>query len=303
MDVGYYFECVTEGDFNSPDWQSSSTYEANGFTKGIEYGFKVRARDTMPVIPDDGTGEPGNKTEWSVIRYAVAGEEEDHTPPEPDPMTWALPPAAVSNNAIIMTASTATDASGVEYGFWNLDTDVVVWQNDREFLDEGLDLLTEYTYRTAARDKSINENTTAWSAPASATTADEPTPSDFDPPETGVHTNIYKAAFSRTEFPEQPASGELNPVEVSLPDGYHHRMIAVEATDATEPVQYMFICVSDSRFSSGWQEDTAYDVLVAIRSRSSWIWQVVTRDSASPTPNVGDLSDYWNCRGQTYPYP
>ena len=281
--VEYDFQC-NDANENS-GWQSDPNYNNTGLVSGRQYSYRVRARD-----------EWDNQTAFSNYASIVVGE--DSTPPEPDPMTWAVLPHAVSVDSISMTASQASDSSGVEYGFWNLDTGVIVWQNDREFLDEGLDLLTEYTYRAAARDKSINENTTAWSAPASATTADEPTPPDIDPPVTGVHANIYKAAFV------PPAAGQFNPQEVLLGDGYHHQMTAVTATDDTPPVQYRFICVSDSRFSSGWQEDNPiYDVLVATQSRSSWIWQVVTRDSVSPTPNVGDLSDYWNCRGQTFPYP
>ena len=81
-------------------------------------------------------------------------------------------------------------------------------------------------------------------------------------------------------------------------------MTAVTAADATPPVQYKFICMNDSRFSSGWQADPFYDVIVSsIQSREGWLWQVVTRDSVVPTPNVGVRSDYFNCRGETLPYP
>ncbi|MHC4187137.1 MAG: hypothetical protein ACYSRQ_02990, partial [Planctomycetota bacterium] len=41
----------------------------------------------------------------------------DTTPPMPDPMTWASVPAADSDTAISMTATTASDPSGVEYYF------------------------------------------------------------------------------------------------------------------------------------------------------------------------------------------
>ena len=283
-EVEYRFECITDPNHNR-DWSTDPNYSDTGLTSGKQYAYRVRARDGR---------DPANYTQWSVIAGAVVGA--DSTPPTPDPMTWQIVPQALSAEAITMTASPATDTSGVEYGFWNLNSGVIVWQNDQAFVDTGLANLVTYTYRTAARDKSANQNVTAWSVEGSATTTAEPNEPnaglDILPPETSVYPNIYKAAFA------------VVPTEVLLANGYHHQMTAVTATDQTPPVQYKFICVSDSRFSSGWQTNPFYDVLVSsMQSRSSWLWQVVTRDSVQPTRNVGTLSDYFNCRGQSFPYP
>ncbi len=280
-DVEYYFECVTDPNHDR-GWSTDPNYTDTGLTPGRQYAYRVKVRDGR---------DPANNTRGSIIAGAVVGA--DTTPPNPDPMTWQVLPAALGPNSITMTASPATDISGVEYGFWNLNTAAVVWQDGQVFMDTGLENLVTYTYRTAARDKSSNQNTTAWSVPGSATTTAEPN-QGFDnlPPVTGVYANIYKAAFA------------VAPREVFLANGYHHQMTAVVATDQSPPVRYRFICVTDGRFSSGWQENPFYDVLVSsLQSKSSWIWQVVTRDSVSPTPNVGTLSDYFNCRGQSYPYP
>jgi hypothetical protein len=71
-----------------------------------------------------------------------------------------------------MTASTATDVSGVEYYFectagGGNDSG---WQDSPEYEDTGLDSGTQYSYRVQARDKSANQNATGWSTTESATT-------------------------------------------------------------------------------------------------------------------------------------
>ena len=47
----------------------------------------------------------------------MGGGAPDTTPPTPNPMTWLNVPAAVGSSSITMTATTASDASGVEYLF------------------------------------------------------------------------------------------------------------------------------------------------------------------------------------------
>jgi hypothetical protein len=96
----------------------------------------------------------------------------DITPPNPDPMTWASPPAAVDSTSITMTAATAWDASGVEYYFectsgGGHDSG---WQSSKTYVDSGLSSGTTYTYRVKARDLSTRLNETGWSTEAKATT-------------------------------------------------------------------------------------------------------------------------------------
>jgi hypothetical protein len=109
------------------------------------------------------------------IHYGGCGHE-DWTPPEPNPMTWASEPNAISDTEITMTATTATDADSppVEYYFTNV-TDTSHnsgWQGSPTFTDTGLTPNTTYTYNVKARDNSgrywLNE--TAASADANATT-------------------------------------------------------------------------------------------------------------------------------------
>ena len=103
----------------------------------------------------------------------------DEIPPAPSPMSFAVPPHATGHDRIAMTATTASDASGVEYLF----TCVAGaghssgWQDSPVYEDSGLNPETEYAYTVTARDKSANLNPTQASAPASATTLAAP-PSD-----------------------------------------------------------------------------------------------------------------------------
>jgi hypothetical protein len=112
---------------------------------------------------------------FDVVELACTiggGGGSDTDPPTPDPMTWASPPAAVDAYSITMTATTATDPSGVEYYFectvgGGNDSG---WQDSTTYLDTGLSPDTLYTYRVKARDKSPGQNETGWSSEASATT-------------------------------------------------------------------------------------------------------------------------------------
>jgi len=99
-------------------------------------------------------------------------------PPSPDPMSFAIAPAAASSETITMTAALATDISDVEYYFTNTaggnGGNDSGWQDGRVFTDTGLIPETSYTYTVMARDKSPNQNATTPSAALSATTLAAP---------------------------------------------------------------------------------------------------------------------------------
>jgi hypothetical protein len=107
----------------------------------------------------------------------------DTDPPTPDPMTWASVPAADSDTAISMTATTASDPSGVEYYFdetsGNPGGNDSGWQSSPEYTDDGLTASTTYTYTVTARDMSANQNETAASTAESATTLAGCSPTDM----------------------------------------------------------------------------------------------------------------------------
>ncbi len=104
--------------------------------------------------------------------YLVEGGTPDTDPPSPDPMTWATVPYATGAYSIAMEATTATDASGVQYYFTctaggGNDSG---WQSSPSYEDTGLTPETQYTYTVTARDTSSNQNQAAASTAASATT-------------------------------------------------------------------------------------------------------------------------------------
>ena len=106
---------------------------------------------------------------WDRGAYELTS---DTTAPTPNPMTFASAPNAVDAASITMTATTASDASAVEY--WFDETTGTTggtdsgWQSSPVYVDSGLSASTQYTYRVKARDTSLNE--TSYSSTASATT-------------------------------------------------------------------------------------------------------------------------------------
>jgi lysophospholipase L1-like esterase len=113
-------------------------------------------------------------------------------PPTPDPATFATDPAATSTESISMTATTATDADGVEYYFTctvggGNDSG---WQDGSTYEDTGLTTNTEYTYTVTYRDKSDlqNEGTASDAAAATTLAAPTPNPATFVTPPTALST-------------------------------------------------------------------------------------------------------------------
>jgi hypothetical protein len=164
--VEYNFD-ETSGNLGGTDsgWQDSTSYTDTGLSASTQYCYEVQARDKSANQ---------NATAVSTNQCATTDALPDTTPPTPDPMTWASAPAAASSSQIDMTATTATDPSGVQYFFDETTggpgaTDSG-WQTSASYSDTGLDADTQYTYRVQARDMSINQNATAWSTSESATT-------------------------------------------------------------------------------------------------------------------------------------
>jgi hypothetical protein len=116
----------------------------------------------------------------SAPANATTNPAPDTDPPTPDPATFASPPAAISDSAITMTATTGSDASPpVEYYFaetsGNPGGSDSGWVTNPVYNDTGLQASTQYTYTVQMRDSLANTGTA--SAPASATTDPAQAPS------------------------------------------------------------------------------------------------------------------------------
>ena len=165
--------------------------------------------------------EPGSTTQQFILQMNFSGVP-DNNAPTPNPMTWASNPAPAGPYSITMTATTATDNSGVEYFFdctagGGHDSN---WQSSPTYQDTGLTPNTQYTYQVKARDKSSNHNETAFSVTRSATTW---------PPDTTAPT-------------PNPMTWSVVPTATGA---YSITMTATTATDANNPpVQYYFECTN-----------------------------------------------------------
>ncbi|MCK4958890.1 MAG: hypothetical protein KAT00_05810, partial [Planctomycetes bacterium] len=218
--VEYYFAC-TAGGGNDSGWQAGATYEDTGLNDLTSYSYTVKARDLSVNL---------NETAASSAQPATT---QDGTPPTPDPMTWAVVPYATGPNSISMTATAATDVSGVEYYF----TCTIGGGNDSGWIagstyeDTGLSDLTLYSYTVKARDLSGNLNETVASGAQSATTEDGTAPTP-DP-----------MTWSVVPYATGPNS------------------ISMTATTATDisGVEYYFACISGGGNDSGWQASSTYE--------------------------------------------
>lgn len=97
----------------------------------------------------------------------------DGAPPTPDPMTWSVTPRPSGDYTLTMTASPASDPSGVEYFFDEVSgnpggTDSG-WQSSPAYTDTALVSGLQYCYRVRARDRSSSANSTGFSQTVCAT--------------------------------------------------------------------------------------------------------------------------------------
>ena len=141
-----------------------------------------------------------------------------------------------------MTATTASDPSGVEYFFdctagGGNDSG---WQASATYEDTGLSPDTQYTYRVQARDQSPNQNTGGWSTTESATTD----------PAGGAEHVVYDGALqnswslvgglSETTFQSQ------NVLDASGGNWSWHQMAASSGQDASATNYFEYEIYFDS---------------------------------------------------------
>ena len=235
---------------------------------------------TIPAQPDDYEYYIDVQTPIGNVVYPASAPSVNQTvivlapsctpetdPPTPNPMTWASVPAADNATTISMTATTATDDCAVEYFFAETSANPggsdSIWQADVSYTDTDLDPETQYCYRVRARDKTINQNETAWSSPdaCAMTPASETTPPLPNP-----------MTWATVPY----ATGESS--------------IAMVATTATDPsgVQYFFDETSDNPGGSDsvWQPGESYSD-EDLSMSTQYCYRVKARDQS---PNLNETA-------------
>jgi len=128
------------------------------------------------AVQGTGSSESPYSDYGSLGQYFISGTlpaVNDGSAPVPNPMSWATVPQADGRDSVSMTATTASDESGiVEYRFECVSgpagCSTSPWQGDTNFTATGLQAGASYEYQVRARDAFLNE--TAASATAMATT-------------------------------------------------------------------------------------------------------------------------------------
>jgi autotransporter-associated beta strand protein len=170
---------LTFADSSAITWPGTLNIIGNLANSSISFGTSASGLTTTQLdkITVNGAGLGDYSLNSSGILILDAGPP-DTAAPTPSPMTWASVPATAGNDSITMTATTATDASGVDYFFdetsGNPGGTDSGWQSSSTYTDTGLSPSTTYTYTVTARDRSAALNATTVSASASATTSAPP---------------------------------------------------------------------------------------------------------------------------------
>jgi hypothetical protein len=174
--AGNWVEIARHVDSNGLNWTHHTITQANLTTAGV---VKTNAMKVRFIANDGGTQSVVEAGVDAFRASSVTCVGPDTTPPTPNPMTFAVPPAPLGVSSLTMTATVATDASGPVQYFFNATgggafADDSGWQASTSYSDFGLITNNPYTYRVKARDSLGNE--TAYSAIETACTAIE-TPS------------------------------------------------------------------------------------------------------------------------------
>ncbi|MGB1129536.1 MAG: sialate O-acetylesterase, partial [Haloferula sp.] len=279
--VEYYF-AETSGNPGGDDsgWQDSPIYTDTGLQSGTEYTYTVKARDKSAAQNETAPSTAASATTTGTPPGA------DTDPPTPNPASFASAPAAISDSAISMTATTGSDDSGpVEYFFTetsgNPGGDDSGWQISPTYADSGLNPDTEYTYTVTMRDTLGNTGTA--SAAASATTQSA-LPLDV------ISVNFY--AYGGLDASDHDKvtleSGETAGVGSFNVGDWENFQVPFGLTSPMSPVSI-----------TGNQGATATLTLNDVRN--GWVYAGSTPHSNFPGDGNGDLMD-GHCNGTEDPY-
>jgi len=160
-DAGASWIFINRVEPSSPDWKNYLwTVPTVSTTQA-----RVKIKNHSGSVEDGWTYQAGDGSEDN---FTI---QEDHTPPTPDPMFFAIYPHEINTSEIGMTATAAFDSFGpIEYyfdffssftgGTGGTDSG---WQASQNYIDTGLDVNHRYAYRVKTRDGSPAHNETDYS--------------------------------------------------------------------------------------------------------------------------------------------
>ncbi|MHC5116230.1 MAG: S8 family serine peptidase, partial [Planctomycetota bacterium] len=278
---GYTLDIVGEDGYEEDEWMPTfgGTSCAAPYVSGMiatlqqanyeTTGSYLTPQEVLDLLST--TGDPVTDPKASDITrplvdlYAAVDAFGDFEAPKPNPMQWEIEPLATGLNSIYMEAVMATDESGVEYYFGcitdpNFDSP---WQDSRVYYREDYAEATEYLFHVKARDTSDDQNETAWSEEALATTASgidnlppasNPARWGAVPRMTEVYRQKYVAMSAKTAYDENgveyffdciQVTNLNNPPEIIDPDVYDSdwqtsedytvKAVSAGAYDGTKP--------------------------------------------------------------------
>jgi hypothetical protein len=260
------------------DWRSiadlTNDWAVDIYDLGVLVGYWLDSGECIP-------GDLNRNKTVNFVDYTIFAQQwlpqasGDHTPPSPDPMTWATSPTATGPTTITMTSTTATDiySPPVMYYFecTNDSNASSNWQASPTYTATGLTPSTQYTFKVKARDSATPiPNETGWSTPGSATTP----------------------AFANQ--PPAPVIWEVEPYETGGGMNAYANMTAAEAIDpeGNDPVEYYFECVDAPSLNSGWMTDRVWNDVPIGREGQFLYFHFRVRDSLGETSN---WSTSWPC--------
>lgn len=150
-------------------------------------------------------GNAPSDTQLYLLQLHIYDWAGDHTPPSPNPMTWASQPTPIvdSPSQIAMTAALASDPSGVTYNFDCAagSCHTSGWSASRDYIDSGLVANSPYSYVARARDQSQYLNQTQPSSQVQTVTSiEKPTTLSFsDVQETSMQVDV-PGAFTNLAY-------------------------------------------------------------------------------------------------------
>ncbi len=255
--VEYYFDEIS-GNPGATDsgWQTNPNYTDTGLQPNTLFLYTVKMRDAL-----------GNETVATPIPY-MATTDADKNPPTPNPATFSSPPAAISDSAITMRATTGIDFTlPIMYYFTetsgNPGGSDSGWQENSTYTDYNLNPSMTYSYTVEIQDGW--QRGTAPSLEAYATTwTDETAPTP------------------------NPATFSLSPIALS---DVAVMMRATVGADFNNPIEYLFTELSgeSGATSSGWQTDPNYTD-TGLTADKQYAYTVQMRDALSNTGTASAIA-------------